>query len=145
MEKEDSRLPQTSKTSNVTERKIKRFCCDQCGRKYRSRGYFIEHKRSHNKASVARFFGGPNKMLPHQKTTDIPCPQCSEKFDTRLQLVEHLNSVHLKILYRCSHCNSLFDDQGDLDEHLEAGHPSKSSISPSAPAPTEDTFTNNSI
>ncbi|KYN03023.1 Zinc finger protein Xfin [Cyphomyrmex costatus] len=126
----------------TADHKKKDFTCSECFSKFRSPSDFVTHYETHRTTMPA------NRQMQHESTSQnsvqtplkernayetnvkprvssrisnqqYPCPLCSQKFSTRVELKEH-RTLHLKMkIYSCAICRSLFSSAGALESHMK--------------------------
>lgn len=113
----------------ITHSDLLKMQCAHCPRKFRTRQNLKTHiTGTHNKIKeyecqrCGKMFTTLEFLTMHHKVHEIKlsyqCHECSDLFQYKCELREHIKLIHLKVLdYRCSNCNKLFPTLAKLKNH----------------------------
>jgi len=66
------------------------------------------------------YFQNNIKYLQLNQSDDNTCRECSGKFNQKMEVIEHFNTVHKRI--RCNNCDYVSFGSRDMKNHKEAIH-----------------------
>ena len=98
------KLEETGTNQIKSEKKTKRWLCDQCESSYT----IIYNLEKHKKAI-------------HQNQIFL-CDQCDYKSNWAVDLQTHIRSKHLEMRYRCDQCDYRATKKFNLKEHIQVKH-----------------------
>ena len=110
-------------------KKAKVFNCDQCGKSFNRKRFFIEHMKTHSekpyKCGICqkRFTskaGLDYHVQVHSGKKPFECGVCQKKFSSKSYLDDHLKFHSGEKPYQCMQCKIRFSQKSNLDKHVKA-------------------------
>jgi hypothetical protein len=86
------------------------YCCDHCGKAFRSKHSLSHHERIHDPAERERHM----------------CQYCNRAFRHPKDLRRHMDAVHMKVKIVCEKCDRAFSRRDNLIRHTRDVHDSHS-------------------
>ena len=123
--------------------------CTQCGKSFR-REYLLEtHTCTNHKPTISERVTLPESVFicgicsegfesfdqynNHETMHDksISCNDCDTKFKTKLELEQHVETMHAHVSFKCMLCGVAFQTSQELQEHITEDHTFSCSKCPS--------------